>query len=428
MREARPRPGATSDAEAPQSADAGDADAGAGTPQQAARAQRAHKRRDAAGDAEAVAFNERHAAEVAEFNQLTQNGCLGEDGKLDPAAVKDWQREHNVAPDGKVGPKTVAAAKGQTEQDGDKIDKPDATGKSKAKDGPLDEILSWLDLGTVEKVLRDLKTFAMRPPSAAKDGNAAQPDQNSPKEDQSGLASQLAVDHFVAATEKLKPHWERLKPAQRGEALLKAANEQLVAAGVDAVDTQLSTEVGGQIAGKFRSKLWRILLNKELFSKPRLRWEDAPQMATTVFHEARHAEQHYRMAQALAGQPNQTNAAQIAKSINIPVEIAESAMKKPFAGDAAAFGQKMFDDKYGAQAAHYTQVHDEVEEQMKVYTEVVTRLQHAKTPEEKEAAQEELQRIKAPVMNAYAAYRALATEADAFHVEDEATAAFAAKK
>ncbi|HEX6838143.1 MAG TPA: peptidoglycan-binding domain-containing protein, partial [Polyangia bacterium] len=159
MREARPRPGAASDAEAPQSADAGDADGGgAGAQQQAARAQRAHKRRDDAADGEATAFNERHAAEVAEFNQLTQNACIGEDGKLDPAAVKDWQRQHNVTPDGKVGPKTVAAAGGKEpdgksaaagkQADAAKINQP-AIDKTSAKKGPVDDILEWLDLRAV---------------------------------------------------------------------------------------------------------------------------------------------------------------------------------------------------------------------------------------------------------------------------------------
>lgn len=56
-------------------------------------------------------FNAAHAEEVAEFNRVTKDACLGPDGNLDPKLVSDWQASHGIAPDGRVGPATVDAAR-----------------------------------------------------------------------------------------------------------------------------------------------------------------------------------------------------------------------------------------------------------------------------------------------------------------------------
>jgi hypothetical protein len=56
-------------------------------------------------------FNAAHAEEVAEFNRVTKDACVGPEGVLDPALVSDWQVAHGVQPDGRVGSATVDAAK-----------------------------------------------------------------------------------------------------------------------------------------------------------------------------------------------------------------------------------------------------------------------------------------------------------------------------
>lgn len=56
-------------------------------------------------------FNAAHEEEVAEFNRVTGDSCLGPDGVVDPALVSDWQARHGVQPDGRVGPATVDAAR-----------------------------------------------------------------------------------------------------------------------------------------------------------------------------------------------------------------------------------------------------------------------------------------------------------------------------
>ena len=240
MRESK-RPGAAGDAEGPQSADADAAAAGgagegasAGGDVAAARLHRAGKRKEGAADAEADAFNTRHAAEVAEFNALTKDACLGEDGKVDAAAVKQWQREHHVAPDGKIGPKTIAAAGGKAgATDDDKVEQPntgkaDKQGKQDKKRGPVEDILEWLDLGTVRDVLQQLHMMAMSPKGGDKDdgkkeggdAKAADPDAD---RDTSGIASQLAIDAFAAEVKAQKNNWEGMRPqsARRQDGLVR---------------------------------------------------------------------------------------------------------------------------------------------------------------------------------------------------------------
>lgn len=71
---------------------------------------------DAAAQAEpgwvtrARAYHQDHAENAARFNQITGGVCLGADGTLDPNLVANWQVEHGVEPDGRVGRATLAAA------------------------------------------------------------------------------------------------------------------------------------------------------------------------------------------------------------------------------------------------------------------------------------------------------------------------------
>jgi len=59
----------------------------------------------------AEGFNEAHAELVAEFNQMTAGACAGGRGGVDVAKLIEWQRAHGVTADGKLGPKTVEAAR-----------------------------------------------------------------------------------------------------------------------------------------------------------------------------------------------------------------------------------------------------------------------------------------------------------------------------
>lgn len=59
----------------------------------------------------ATHYNRAHLHIVDEFNALTAGVCVGADGRVDASLVMQWQAEHGLQADGKVGPHTLAAAK-----------------------------------------------------------------------------------------------------------------------------------------------------------------------------------------------------------------------------------------------------------------------------------------------------------------------------
>lgn len=70
----------------------------------------------------ADAFNARHPKQVARFNELTHGMCAGGEHGVDAAKVIAWQTAHGVDADGKVGPKTLDAAKAARKQPAEQRD------------------------------------------------------------------------------------------------------------------------------------------------------------------------------------------------------------------------------------------------------------------------------------------------------------------
>lgn len=59
----------------------------------------------------ATRWNMAHADLVVEFNKLTDGKCAGSNAGVSVRAVRVWQMEHGLSPDGKIGGKTIEAAK-----------------------------------------------------------------------------------------------------------------------------------------------------------------------------------------------------------------------------------------------------------------------------------------------------------------------------
>lgn len=60
---------------------------------------------------EATKFNLAHGQEVIEFHQLTDGKCVGTNAGVSVRLVRQWQMDHKLPADGKVGKATIAAAK-----------------------------------------------------------------------------------------------------------------------------------------------------------------------------------------------------------------------------------------------------------------------------------------------------------------------------
>jgi hypothetical protein len=92
--------------EASAGADAGPSLQGRARQVQALRARRL------AADQRADAYNQAHPEACRELEQLT-HGQLGSGGGVDVKALRAWQRAHGLAADGRIGPRTLAAARAE---------------------------------------------------------------------------------------------------------------------------------------------------------------------------------------------------------------------------------------------------------------------------------------------------------------------------
>lgn len=83
----------------------------------------------------------------------------------------------------------------------------------------------------------------------------------------------------------------------------------------------------GQFPGKFDLENWTILINNELISEPTIDSKKMAFILEVIYHEARHAEQWYRMARMLAGRGK--TAEQIFMEMGVPMFAAQGAVENP---------------------------------------------------------------------------------------------------
>jgi hypothetical protein len=170
-----------------------------------------------------------------------------------------------------------------------------------------------------------------------------------------GLAEQAAIETYAAgARGVIEGEWSGKSKEERATALMAKVNERLAAANVPVVG-QTIQDLGGD-AGQFDFTVWNILLDDSVLSKETLTDAEAADMADTVYHEARHAEQWYRMAQMRAGQGR--TAAQIATEMGIPARIAAAATGSPLAKGSmdALIADGWYQSVYGSGSAHRERV------------------------------------------------------------------------
>lgn len=171
----------------------------------------------------------------------------------------------------------------------------------------------------------------------------------------SGLAEEEEVETFAeAARGVIEGDWASQTVEERADALIERVNERLDEAGVPQV-TRVIQDLGGD-AGRFAFSLWAIRLDRGTLESETLTDAQAADLADTVYHEARHAEQWYRIAQMLAGQGR--TAEQIATEMGIPNEQAAEAVDAPLAPGSmeALIADGWYQSIYGRGSAHRERV------------------------------------------------------------------------
>ena len=203
--------------------------------------------------------------------------------------------------------------------------------------------------------------------------------------------------------------WATLATAEaRRNRLVELVNERLVAAGVPATTPAFDTNANN--AGSFDFPTWRMMIGQTRLGGDSISEEDAREVADTVYHEARHTEQWFRMAQLRAAQG--LSAAAITTELGIPARIAREARANPLVRGSmeAVIAQGWWDSVYGSGSAHREAVLTEIDRAATARTRAQARFDGDPTA----ANQAALDRANERFDRAFAAYQNLPEENDAW--------------
>jgi hypothetical protein len=177
----------------------------------------------------------------------------------------------------------------------------------------------------------------------------------------SGIATTVAVERFTAAAQQAKKDWTSRSVEDRRQTVESAIQGELAHADVFIPDVKLK-KLG--YLGVFQSQSWEIELKKETFEKNDISEKEVSELAGTVYHEARHAEQWHKMGRNLASKGK--GEAEIASAINIPkfvaADVVSKAAQNPLDAKQSEQSDAIFESVYGARSAHREQVHKRVKE------------------------------------------------------------------
>jgi hypothetical protein len=171
-----------------------------------------------------------------------------------------------------------------------------------------------------------------------------------------GLADPTNRSEFCAEFKALVATWPTMTPVQRQAALQALINRQLAKSGLPTVGINPAA-LEATLFGQLDFQNWNMNLNNNLLNKDSLDSSQARDLANTVYHEARHAEQWYAIARCRASEPGMT-AQKLASDLGVPQRVAAQAMANPLTGDGPRriFGETMDRSVYGSQGAHRDKV------------------------------------------------------------------------
>jgi hypothetical protein len=258
-----------------------------------------------------------------------------------------------------------------------------------------------------------------------------------------GLNSdQKIADQFANSLKQLQTNWQNMTIPERTAALKSIINKTLNSAGLPTCDVR-SLQLG-RTSGQFDREYWRITVDSDLLNQPKLSNKDVIELGQKLYHEARHSEQFYRIAQMLASQPpngQKRTPQEIVNELGVPLSVAQRATQSvkstPLSPAQLQAANAWYQSMYGTGRNYRSQVFNQLDTTALAYQKAQnaydTALVNAKklpgaVPPQTIAQLERLsQRVDSTLkayQKAYEAYRKLPEEADAFRVQDRVSAAF----
>ncbi len=258
-----------------------------------------------------------------------------------------------------------------------------------------------------------------------------------------GLNTPANEKQFAQGFKRLQQAWPKLSDVQRRSQIEELANAELQKSGVPKV--QMVPSILLTEDGEFDFSTWTLAINKKLLNKNSLSEPQAKNLANTVYHESRHAEQFYLIAQqkaaelggAAGGTPAQ-QAQAIYQATRVSTKAAVQAQQHPLnAHDTrkpcaealnaslykhTAYHNKVIDDTSKTiLALNHAEAHYE---NVNRHYEALRVSPHAspavvqKAYETAVAAEKQVEAASAVQQKAYQAYRQLPEEADAWETAD----------
>jgi hypothetical protein len=199
-------------------------------------------------------------------------------------------------------------------------------------------------------------------------------------------------------------------------------NAELTIANVPNCDPKISDAAGN--LGQFDFETWSLDIGKPDFEKADPTPAEKADMADTIYHESRHAEQWYRMAQFQASQGK--SAQKITDDTDIPKKITDKAFADPLKKGSmdALIARGWNESVYGSKADYRDKVLKELADSGKAQEKAQANFDKKPTP----ANQEKLDAAKARRAKALVAYYDLPEENDANRIGGRVTKAYMASE
>jgi hypothetical protein len=168
-----------------------------------------------------------------------------------------------------------------------------------------------------------------------------------------GMGAPATMAAYGAAMRNVYANWGAMTPAQR-LAALQAAVTAALPPGMPSL-TLNPTALPANTAGQMNFQTWNLDVNQNYLNGPMTAARFAD-LTNTIYHEGRHGEQWYNMAQSQAAQG--VTAPNIASNMGIPQSVAQAAAAQPAQNGTAqrAMGDSTYESVYGSRGAYRNNV------------------------------------------------------------------------
>jgi hypothetical protein len=216
-----------------------------------------------------------------------------------------------------------------------------------------------------------------------------------------------------------------MTPYSRAKAFLNAANYELGIIDVPRVDDLEMKKLPGDDA-EFQAEGWKMLVNPPGFADDQGTDDRVAESASTIYHEARHAEQAFLAARLLAAKKLKPD--EIADTFGIRQDIAAQAAKNPLSkpGRERSLAKRIVASETGAGAKFNQELFRDLRAIEKNLDAAETAYNALPDGPAKDKAKQKLDLEQAAYDIAYKQYREQAHEADAWRVGDAVKAAYSA--